>query len=854
VAFVVKYNLMAYSILPPPQRYISRLTSHRRSKRRKVKVAGALLTAGFIFFMVSIVGTAVAFGYFARGLPSPNELTNRQTSESTKIYDRHGTLLYNVFDEQNRTLVKLDKIPKHIQQATIAIEDQNFYEHEGFDLTGIARSAREIVVDKQLQGGSTLTQQLVKKALLSDERTVTRKIKELILAIQIERRYSKDEILQIYLNEIPYGGTAWGIEAAANQYFNKHVWELSLTESAVLAGLPQRPSGYSPFGPDPEAYINRTKDVLRRMREDGYIKKEEEEKAVKELPELKFAQFGEGIKAPHFSIYVKKILEEKYGQEKVLQGGMQVTTSLDLNIQNQVQDIVNRQITSEQNRKLKVSNGAAVVEDTKTGEILALVGSKDYFATDIPGNFDVATQGLRQPGSALKPFTYLTGFKEGYTPSTMWIDEKTDFGGSYAPGNYDDRLHGPMQSRYALANSYNIPAVKQLAVVGLPDMLKTLKDFGITTLNEPNKYGLSLTLGGGAIKLYELTNAYAILGNGGNYVEPSPILKITDSSGKVLFEKKAKEPRPVVEPAKVYLINSILSDKTAKYQAYGTFWANRLNFQENIGVKTGTAELKTDNWTFAYTPTYTVGIWVGNNDNTPMHPSLASGVTGAAPIYREVMENLLKGKPIDKFVRPAGVVEMEVDSVTGQKAGPNSGSKRREVFDKTNLPPEDDMTVKVRVCTPTGLLSNPSCEASGQSEERTYRVLYDPYLKQFRGGATRCDPCPPTTVDPNSYSGSQTNNKPAVTITQPSQGGVVSKGTVTMKASVSGTSFDIDQVTFTLKNLANNNESTKTDSSGGSNFTVTFTINTPGSYSIRAKAVDEAGNEGESSTITFTVI
>lgn len=812
-----------------------------------------MLTAGFIFFVVSIVGTAVAFGYFARGLPSPNQLTNRQTQQSTKIYDRNGTLLYNVFDEQNRTLVKLDKIPKDLQNATIAIEDKNFYQHEGFDVTGMIRSAREIVVDKQLQGGSTLTQQLVKKALLSDERTVTRKIKELILAVQIERRYSKEEILQIYLNEIPYGGTAWGVEAASNQYFNKHVSELSLAESAVLAGLPQSPSRYSPFGPDPKAYIERTKDVLRRMREDGYITKEQEEQTIKELPDVKFAQFGQGIKAPHFSIYVKKLLEEKYGQEMVLQGGLQVTTSLDLNIQNQAQEVVNRQITSEQNKKLRVSNGATVIEDTKTGEILALVGSKDYFATDIPGNFDVATQGLRQPGSALKPFNYLTGFKEGYTPSTMWIDEKTDFGGNYTPGNYDDRLHGPLQTRYALANSYNIPAVKQLAVVGLNDMLKTLKDFGITTLNEPDKYGLSLTLGGGAIKLYELTNAYAILGNGGNYVEPSPILKIVDSKGKVIFEKKPTAPKQVVDPAKAYLINSILSDKTAKYQAYGTLWANRLNFQENIGVKTGTAELKTDNWTFAYTPSYTVGVWVGNNDNTPMHPSLASGVTGAAPIYREIMENLLKGKPIDKFVRPEGVVEMEVDAVTGQKASEFSSAKRREVFDKTNLPPEDDMHVKVKVCKPTGLLANSSCEAAGEAEERVYTVLYDAYLKQFRNGQTRCDPCPPTVVDPNSYSSKTVNNKPVVEITQPVQGSIVSKGTITVKATVTGTTEDIDKVTFTLKKTGGS-ESEKTVNNGSSPFSTTFNVTSSGTYTLWAEALDEAGNKGQSPTITFTVI
>lgn len=847
---------MAYSILPPPKRYISRLTSHRRSKRRKIKIAGALITAGFIFFIVSIVGTAIAFGYFARGLPSPTELTDRQTSQSTKIFDRHGTLLYNVYDEQNRTLVKLDKIPKHLQKATIAIEDKNFYQHEGFDLTGIVRSAREIVVEKQLQGGSTLTQQLVKKALLSDERTVTRKVKELILAVQIERRYSKDEILQIYLNEIPYGGTAWGVEAASNQYFNKSVADLSLTESAVLAGLPQLPSAYSPFGPDPKAYIDRTKNVLRRMREDGYITKEEEEKSVKELPELKFAQFGQGIKAPHFSIYVKKILEEKYGQEKVLQGGLQVITSLDLNIQNQAQDIVTKQITSEQNRKLRVSNGAAIVQNSKTGEILALVGSKDYFATDIPGNFDVATQGLRQPGSALKPFNYLTGFTKGYTPSTLWLNQKTDFGGGYTPLNYDSGYFAPGQTRYVLANSLNIPAVEHLAVIGVPAMLKTLEKFGITTLNEPNKYGLALTLGGGAIKLQELTNAYAILGNQGRYHPSVAILKVTDSNGKVLEEYKQKDGEQLIPYGDVYLLDSVLSDKNAKAQGYGTYWANRLHFRDGIGVKTGTSEYKTDNWTFGYTPSYTTGVWVGNNDNSPMHPSLASGVTGAAPIYYELMKAVLEGKPQENFIRPDNVVEMAVDSLTGMKPNPDfpNVSTRKEVFLKTSLPAIDDMRLKVRVCKPSGLLANASCEAAGQAEDRYYTVLYDPYTKQFKGGATKCDPCPPNQVDPNSYNSLNQGDKPSVVITQPPSGAVLSKGNINFQAQISNSSSSVSKVTFILKNLVTNSESQKVDTTGTTNFETNFNISSPGSYSIRAKALNESGNEGESPHISFTII
>ena len=836
---------MSYSLLPTPARHTNRLLHRRRSKRRNLKILAALVTAGFIFFVFSILGAAIAFGFFARNLPSPNRLTDRNPDQTTKIYDRDGKLLYNVFGDQNRTLVTIDKIPKDLRNATISTEDKNFYKHKGFDVTGILRAARDVVVDHRLTGGSTITQQLVKNALLNDQRTITRKIKEVILSVQIERRYTKDQILQMYLNEIPYGGTAWGVEAAANQYFGKHVEELNLTECAVLAGLPQSPTTYSPFGSDPQAYIKRTKDVLRLMQQDGYITKTQEEASLKELPTLKFASFGQGIKAPHFSIYVKKLLTEKYGEEKVLQGGLKVTTTLDSNIQGWVEDTLKAQIDSAQNKKLKVSNGAVVVENTKTGEILALAGSKDYFATDIPGNFDVATQGIRQPGSSLKPFNYMTGFEKGYTPATMWIDQKTDFGQGYTPGNYDDRLHGPLETRYALANSYNIPAVKSLAVIGLDGMLSTLHDFGITTLNDPSRYGLSLTLGGGAIKLYELTNAYAILGNSGKEVMPNFILKIEDSSGKVLYEYKPKEGRQVAPVQDVYLINNILSDKTAKYAAYGQYWADRLNFQSNIGVKTGTAEQKTDNWTFGYTPSYTVGVWVGNNDNSPMDPALASGVTGAAPIYHDIMVNILKGKPIDNFQKPDGIVSMPVDSITGQKVSPYTTNQRTEIFASSNLPPEADMYVKERICKPSGLLATQSCEDAGQAEDFVYLVMYDAYTKQFQNGAVRCEPCPPTQQD-NTYFGSTPGfNKPTVTVTMENWNSFTR--TLSVKASISGDPNDIVQVQFSINT---NPTQSKTDSS--SPYKADFVIPANGNYTVTAHAIDSAGNSGDG-TLNVTI-
>ncbi len=841
---MVKYNGMAYSLLPEVPRRTRHLVNKRRSKRKNLKIFGALVTAGFIFFIFCLIGVAITFGFFARDLPSPDHLQDRTTSQTTKIFDRNGKLLYNVFDDENRTLVTLDKIPKTLRNATISTEDKNFYKNQGFDVSGILRSARNLVVEHKIMGGgSTITQQLVKNTLLTNEVSLVRKIKELILSVQIERRYTKDQILQMYLNEIPYGGTTWGAQAAANQYFGKDVSQLSLTESAILAGLPQSPSVYSPFGSNPTAYINRTKDVLRLMHENGYITKAQEEASVKELPTIKFASFGQGIKAPHFAIWIKELLTKQFGEQKVLEGGLQVTTSLDLDTQTMIEGILRDQIESATNKRLKVSNGAVVVEDTKTGQILAMAGSKDYFATDITGNFNVATQGIRQPGSSLKPFNYLTGFEKGYTPATMWLDYKTDFGSNYTPGNYDDKEHGPLEVRYALANSYNIPAVKQLAVNGLDSMLGTLKDFGITTLNNPDQYGLSLTLGGGAIKLYELTNAYAILGNAGKSVEVSPILKVADSKGKVLFEYKPKTPEQVAPVEDVWLINHILSDKTAKYAAYGQTWAERLNFQPNIGVKTGTSENKTDNWTFGYTPSYTVGVWVGNNDNTPMDPRLASGITGAAPIYHDIMVNILKGKPVDNFQKPDNVISMEVDATTGQKVTEGTSAKRVEYFAKNNLPPEADMYVKVRICRPSGLLASQACEDAGQAEDHYYLVMYDAYTKQFQGGKTYCNPCPPTQTDTTYYGPTPGVNKPTVTLNVDNWNSAGRK--LTMQATVTGTPNDVVQVDFTINTLPIGQS--KTDPTNP--YKATFDVPFNGTYTVTAHAIDSAGNFGDTSLV-----
>ena len=831
------YKAMPYSILPTPRRSHS-LINKRRWRRKKIKIFGALVTAGFIFFIFGLVALIFAFGFYARELPSPNKLKERNVEQATKILDRHGALLYDVYGDQNRTLVKLDQVPEELKKATIAIEDKNFYKHKGFDLWGYARVIREIIFERKFTGGSTLTQQLVKNSLLSPERTITRKIKEFILAVQIERKFSKDEILQIYLNEVPYGGTAWGVEAASNLYFGKHVSKLSLVEAAILAGLPQKPTTYSPFGSNPKSYIDRTKDVLRRMKEDGYITGEEEEKAIEELAKVKFSAPSQNIKAPHFSLYVRERLVEKYGEKLVLEGGLRVTTSLDLKIQEMAQKIVTDEINKPENKRLRVGNGAAIIQDPKTGEILAMVGSKNYFDKSYDGQVNVSTS-LRQPGSAIKPINYVTGFKNGYTPATMFLDMRTDFGTGYKPVNYDGRDHGPQQIRFALGNSYNIPAVKMLAVNGVQAMIDTAKDMGINTFTNPDRYGLSLTLGGGEVKLIELTNAFSVFANGGKRVDPATILKVSDSNGKVLEEFKPKDGQQVLTPQHAFLITSILSDKNAKLAAFGSYGVSILSVPgHDVAVKTGTTDDKRDNWTFGFSSSYTLGIWTGNNDNASMHPSLSSGITGAAPIWHRIMSELLKGKPNEPFKRPDKIVSLQVDAVSGMKPGPNTTKTRSELFASWQVPQrEDDTRVKVRICKPTGLLASESCEAAGLAIDKVFFVLKDPYTERFNPSFKYCKPCPPTKVDNNYYNPSG-EEKPVVTITTPSNGATVgSNFTVTAKIT---TPYTVTKVEFYFDGSL---YSTITNSP----YSAEFSLAGAGNHQITVKAFDSAGSSGESS-------
>lgn len=610
------------------------------------------------FVAILLITYSVFLSRVLSELPSPHQLTTSPRPLTTQIYDRNGELLYQFYEGRNRKLVTLPEVPIHLVQATIAMEDQHFFTHPGIDLLGIIRALKTDIGEGKLEGGSTITQQLIKNTLLNSDQTLNRKIKEIILAFWAERIYSKQDILQMYFNEVPYGGPAWGVEAASEMYFGKKASDLNLAESAYLAGLTAAPTLYSPYGSHPELGKGRQEEVLHRMITEGYIAQDQATQALAE--NLQFRTPTTTIKAPHFVMYVRQLLVEKYGERTVAEGGLKITTTLDLGLQEMAESVVTDQITNLSD--LQVGNGAAMVTDSKTGQILAMVGSKDYYDAN-GGNYNV-TLALRQPGSSIKPITYATAFKEGYSPAMTLLDTPTNFpdawGRGYSPVNYDGAFHGVVTIRTALGSSYNIPAVKMLAIVGVPKMVQTAREMGITTFTDPDKYGLSLTLGGAAVKMIDMMSAYGVLASGGIKYTPDPIMTITDSDGNILENHQNPSGRRVLTEEVTYLLSSILSDDNARAPAFGKNSLLTLP-KHTIAVKTGTSDNKIDNWTFGYTPEYIVGVWVGNNDNSPMNPTLTSGITGAAPIWHDIMKNILANRPDIAFKKPKGIIEAVVD-------------------------------------------------------------------------------------------------------------------------------------------------------------------------------------------------
>lgn len=697
---------------------------HRRWDRQTVlKYLGltALFgTLGGIFLLF------VMFAWFAKDLPDPNKVVRRE-GFSTKITDRDGATLYELYQDYNRIPVNLDQVSPLLQHATIAVEDKEFYSHQGFSTWGMIRGLLRGITRGRAQGGSTLTQQLVKNVLLTNERSLPRKFKELVLALQIERKFSKDEILQMYLNEAPYGGTAVGIAAASERYFGVEPKDLTLTQAAILAGMPQAPSRYSPYGADKTAYVARTVAVLRRMREDGYITKDEENASVAELPNVVFREQTAALKAPHFVFYVKDQLVELLGEGVVEEGGYTVTTTLDSELQDYAQQAVADEIASLE--KVHITNGAALVMNPQNGEILSMVGSKDYFAPDYDGKVNVV-MAKRQPGSAIKPVTYATAFAKGYSPATMLLDVPTKFPGAkegefYEPKNYDGKYHGPVQLRFALGSSLNIPAVKLLSMVGLKDMLQQAYDMGFDTL-EPTtenmkRFGLSVTLGGGEVRLFDLVRAYSAFANGGERIEPVSILKVT-KDGKTLFEAKQAKKQRVLTPEVAFLVNHVLYDNNARLLTFGS--NSYLNMSgRSIAVKTGTTNDKRDNWTVGWSTAAVVGVWVGNNDNTAMK-EVASGVTGASPIWRKIILKTWEKYKGEDFVAPSGVEARQVDVVSGYPEH-DGYPARADYFVKGTVPTEPDpIHTKVKVCrADENKLASEVDIARGEYNEKEYYVL-----------------------------------------------------------------------------------------------------------------------------------
>ena len=706
-------------------------------RRQRNKIAGGLLSkinwGKIVFFGLLGVTLMVllVFMWFGRDLPDPSKV-QRKSGFSSEILDRTGrVILYDVYTDQDRKFTPLCQVPDYLKKATISIEDKEFYKHQGFDPMAMLRIAKNLVINRRLIGGSTLTQQLVKMLLLTNERSISRKVREFMLALRIEKTFSKDEILQMYLNEAPYGGNAVGVAAASQIYFGKEPKDLSLTESVLLAGLPQAPSRYSPYSAsNKKAYLPRAKEVARRMREDGIITKEMETQVDAGLETIQFRGIGSNsIKAPHFVMYVKQLLEDKYGTSILDTGGLKVTTSLNWDIQQKAETIVKEEV-DKVSGSLNIKNGSSVVLDTNNGEILSMVGSKNFFDTSIDGEVNVTTR-LRQPGSSIKPLVYATAFMKNFGPASVLADVVTEFPGKdeqtpYAPKNYDGKEHGLLHLRDALASSINVPAVKLLALLGVEDVLQQGYKMGLTSL-EPTKetmarVGLSMALGGAEVRLLDLSSAYSAFSNGGFRVEPVAILKVEDGNGRVIFEHKQVKLERVVDEKVSFLINSVLSDNNARLLTFGP--NSYLNFGARaVAVKTGTTNDLRDNWTVGWTKDFIVGVWVGNNDNEKMR-NVASGVSGAAPIWRRETLDMLAIKPDRPFSPPGGVTQVEVDKISGYPAHDGYGSYK-EWFVDGNVPTgPDPIHTKVKLCKndPTRL-ADPVSVSQGNYDEKEFVVI-----------------------------------------------------------------------------------------------------------------------------------
>ncbi len=623
-------------------------SSNKKNKLLSKLIAKKLITFGVILVLIGIIFTTGVFAWYSRNLPDPNKIIDRSIAQSTKIYDRTGEkILYDIHGNERRTLIDINELPEHVINATIAMEDKNFYHHQGISIWGIIRG--QIVPrlqGKRAQGGSTLTQQFVKNAVLTNERSIARKIKEWILSYQIEKKYSKNEILSMYFNEIPYGSVAYGVESAANIYFDKSAKDLSLAEAAILAALPQAPTYYSPYGSHRDELMGRQQYILDLMAKQNYITEKDAELAKQE--KVEFTKRRDNISAPHFVFYVKEQLNAILGERFVEQAGLKVITTLDWEKQEIAEEIV-KEKTENYPETYNANNAALLSIDVETGDILTMLGSRNFFDEEIDGQVNV-TLAERQPGSSIKPFIYTLAFEKGYQPETVLFDVETLFKTAlddYEPVNYDLETRGPVSLRKALAGSLNIPAVKLMYLMGVEDSIKLLKDFGYSTIKKAKDYGLSLVLGGLEVKMIEHTNAFATLARNGIKKPTRSILRVEDANGNIIYEPEEEKGKRIIEENIVKKTNSILSDNTARSYIFGE--SNYLTLGERpVAAKTGTTNDFNDAWTIGFTPYIATSVWIGNNDNEKMIEGAAGGAL-AAPIWNAYMREITKGYPLTGF-------------------------------------------------------------------------------------------------------------------------------------------------------------------------------------------------------------
>lgn len=810
-------------------------------KANKATLVKNILLICIIAALAGSIFLLGAFAWLSKDLPDPNSLTIREVPQSTKIYDHTGEhLLYEIAGEEKRTLVTLDQIPEYVVWATITAEDRNFYEHGGIDYKGIARAIFvNVITMSKSQGASTITQQLVKNAILSNEKTFTRKFKELLLSFALERRYTKDEIMQLYLNEIPYGSRNYGIEAASRAYYDMTVEDLSLAQSATLAAIPQATTYYLN---NPDELEARKNWILGDMADLGYITQAEADAAM--LEDTSITAMYSDIEAPHFVLWVKEQLEEEYGQKEVEQGGLTVITTLDFEMQEAAQTAVvnNRDTRSD---SYGFDNSGLVAIDPNNGHILAMVGSVDYFNDDIDGQVNVTLQPL-QPGSSLKPVIYASGFEAGYTPNTILWDTKTEFGtatGPYSPNNYDGQEHGPLTVRSALQGSLNIPAVKMLYLVGVQKAADFAARLGYTTLTDPSHYGLSMVLGGAEVKLLEHVSAYGVFATEGTYHKPVSILKVEDSNGEVLEEWEESDGESVLDKNITRMVSNVLSDDSARAPFFGAGGYLTLGGRP-VAAKTGTTNDYKDAWTIGYTPQLVAGVWTGNTDGTAMNRG-AGGSSVAAPIWNEFMRSALADQAIEYFNAPeipiTGVPmidgdipsqEVTIDTASGKLAT----ERTPERFTETKVCGEyHTILYYIDPNNPTkGVIDEPidSAYERWESSVQTYITNYNASLESGEAPLEECEI--PTEEDDLHIPA----NEPDISIKSPDNGDTISKSIeITTKSSANRGVARIEYlIDDTVVKITGNTTST--------------TITIPswvgnGTHTLRVVAYDDIDNQGE---------